>query len=58
MYFLADTTGHYHTIEQLDAGSVGDRAYFQAALQGEVTISIPVISRSTGKNICVVCACV
>lgn len=37
-------------------GNFADRAYFQRAMAGEVTISDPLISRVTGKPVCLVAA--
>lgn len=48
---LADKEGNYNTTMERNPGNVSHREYFQKAMKGEVLVTGPVISQSTGKDI-------
>ena len=52
--FVADTYGNYSTTLNSNAGSIADRAYFKAVMEGRTVVSEPVISKTTGNRIVVV----
>lgn len=55
-FMVADSSGGYNTTLKRNVGNVSDRDYFQAAMNGLVAVSNPVISRTNGKPIAVVAA--
>lgn len=55
-FMVADSNGYYNNTLKRNAGNSSDRDYFKAAMQGIVTVSDPVISRTNGKPVTVVAA--
>lgn len=55
-FMVADSNGYYNNTLKRNAGNAIDRDYFKAAMQGIVTVSDPVISRTNGKPVTVVAA--
>jgi len=52
---MSDTTGRYKGTNGGD-GNIKDRDYFATVMEGEIAISEPVVSKSTGKPIIVIAA--
>lgn len=55
MFYLADRNGNFKATIGSD-GNISDREYFQRAIQGEVVVSDPVVSKATGKLVVVIVA--
>lgn len=52
--FVANAKGNYSTTLVKNAGNISDRPYFAPVMNGQVIVSDPVISRTTGNQISVV----
>ena len=52
--FFADRLGNYWTLDGKQQQSVADRAYFAAAMKGNVSIGTLVTSRSTGRPVAII----
>ncbi|MGE5676803.1 MAG: EAL domain-containing protein [Pseudomonadota bacterium] len=55
-FMVADSMGYYNNTLKRNAGNASDRDYFKDAMQGRVTVSAPVFSRTNGKPVTVVAA--
>jgi diguanylate cyclase (GGDEF)-like protein len=53
---VADLKGNYSNTLRRNAGNASDRDYFKNAMEGEVVISNPVISRTNGKPVTIIAA--
>ncbi|MCX7708306.1 MAG: methyl-accepting chemotaxis protein [Clostridia bacterium] len=54
LLFVADASGNYNTVLKRNAGNLKDRAYWDPVMSGEVVVSEPVISKSTGNLVSVI----
>ena len=52
--FVADKSGNYNTVLKRNAGNLSDRAYWKPVMNGEIVVSEPVISKSTGNLVSVI----